>query len=121
MPASLPWNDTEESEVYQASVVHQLHCLDLLRIAMISYTKGEVSPHAQLGHMVHCFDIIRQGITCAGDTTLAFGEKVRREDGSLRTRYDGIGTVHNCRDWEVVKEQLEAHQVFNMAGSLVET
>ena len=66
MPASLPWNDTEESEVYQASAIHQLHCLDLLRISMIAFTKGEVSPYAQLGHMMHCFDIIRQGILCAG-------------------------------------------------------
>lgn len=47
-----------------------------------------------LKHAEHCFAYLRQGIMCAGDTTLEGPDPERR--GTLQ----GWGVVHQCRIWD---------------------
>lgn len=47
-----------------------------------------------LKHAEHCFAYLRQGIMCAGDTTLEEPDPERR--GTLQ----GWGVVHQCRMWD---------------------
>ncbi|KAF2094586.1 hypothetical protein NA57DRAFT_80387 [Rhizodiscina lignyota] len=83
LPKSVLWdrsneseiNDPERSEIYQASLIHQLHCLATLRRVIIDHDKGTTSKYSTPKHVFHCLDIIRQGILCAGDTTLTFGHE----------------------------------------------
>ena|ERR1700760_1216161 len=55
--------------------------------------------HEATDHIPHCFEYIRQGIMCAGDTTL---EKSRIEDGEVTRDVDGWGVQHECRDWQAI-------------------
>lgn len=52
---------------------------------MHSYARlrlGHVEDEAEMGyHIAHCFDYLRQGILCAGDTTL---------EGNNTFRYPGV-------------------------------
>jgi hypothetical protein len=49
-------------------------------------------------HIAHCFDYLRQGILCAGDSTL---------EGNNSATYPGVeipwGTAHRCVDWEALR------------------
>ena len=67
-------NDTEKSEIYQASVIHQLHCMvrspitmsaelpkayvsqATLREYIRTFESGEVPPHSKHLHVTHCID-----------------------------------------------------------------
>lgn len=62
-------------------------------------------------HIVHCLDYVRQGILCAGDTTLEEFKAVRDgegdgEGGAGSFFVDGMGVGHRCRDWGAVREFL---------------
>ena len=50
-------------------------------------------------HIAHCFDYIRQGILCAGDTTI---------EG--QTEYgEGWGSNHQCKDIRAIQEWVDDH------------
>ncbi|KAK5108180.1 hypothetical protein LTR62_008711 [Meristemomyces frigidus] len=80
------------------SMFHQLHCLQMIRMAIQKLQNGTVESgdmHSQT-HWVHCLDYLVQGIQCAADGT---SEPVK---GHL---VDGYDVAHQCRDarplWEL--------------------
>lgn len=59
-------------------------------------------------HIAHCIDYIRQGILCAGDTTM---------EG--KTEYgEGQGSIHQCKDIDVIKEWVDEHMGLSESTSL---
>ncbi|KAH6675052.1 hypothetical protein B0J14DRAFT_27498 [Halenospora varia] len=58
VPYGVNGEDEKESEVYQASVVHQLHCLGTLRMVLIAYKNGEKlgNKYDSEWHMSHCLN-----------------------------------------------------------------
>lgn len=62
-------------------------------------TDGELPTH-NLHHVAHCFDYIRQGILCAGDTTI---------EGHTGLG-EGWGSTHQCKDIEAIKQWVDDHQ-----------
>lgn len=80
------------------SAYHQLHCLRKLQIAFTILTSQILNATDQdkemsVKHAEHCWDYLRQGIVCAGDSTLE-GPDV--EGGTLL----GYGVQHQCRQWD---------------------
>lgn len=75
--------------IYMLSAHHQLHCLRQLHLSFFdSRLDGGHQKHAE-----HCFDYLRQGIICAGDSTL--------EGPDLgKSSLSGNGVVHRCRAWD---------------------
>lgn len=63
-------------------------------------------------HIVHCLDYVRQGILCAGDTTLEEFKAVKDAEGLVMSYFiDGMGARHRqCRDWGAVREFLERNR-----------
>ncbi|KAE9364268.1 hypothetical protein N431DRAFT_473864 [Stipitochalara longipes BDJ] len=118
LPPSYPLNDTKEhSEVYQASVIHQLHCLAYIRARSRGCDNGEMIPDSEKDdshfHIVHCLEYLRQAIVCHADTTL--------EQGLLSGNFVGEGALHQCRDWSAVTEFLVKKRVFNSKKSILHT
>lgn len=58
-------------------------------------------------HIAHCFDYLRQGILCAGDTTL---------EGNVSANYPGVeipwGTTHRCRDWSALRSWADERTIW---------
>jgi hypothetical protein len=81
--------------MYQLSVFHQLHCLEMVKIQLEtgSRSKSESQRHHQHGHALHCIDWIRQALMCNADSTL---------DPTNDYIEFGDGNVHQCRDFDAV-------------------
>ena len=59
----------------------------------------EGQPPKSVHHDAHCFDYIRQGILCAGDTTI----EGHTGDGH------GWGSEHQCKDIKSIQEWVDEH------------
>jgi len=57
--------------------------------------------------------IVRQAVLCTADTTL----EAANEEGA----FTGQGSVHQCRDWSLVKGFLEANRVDDDTPDLLDT
>ncbi|KAK4445428.1 hypothetical protein QBC34DRAFT_384226 [Podospora aff. communis PSN243] len=103
-------SNPQSEEEYTLSVFHQLHCLAAMKSRMVRlqdwfdgksdkeylrFALGE--EHVSGEHVEHCFEYVRQGIICAGDTTLEGGRVV---GGRVVRGVDGWGVEHWCRDWD---------------------
>ena len=82
------------------SFYHQLHCLHNLQHMLIRTVEGiEPTPYA-VQHAEHCFDYLRQGVMCAGDTTLEGPDReVLPNESPLR----GWNVTHLCKDWSLLQ------------------
>ncbi|KZP12200.1 hypothetical protein FIBSPDRAFT_1050224 [Athelia psychrophila] len=79
-----------DGRLFGVSMFHQMHCLQLMRDAVIH--NQNVTTHTH-----HCLNLLRQMILCASDTTLD-PINIAGEDGSPGA--NGVGTVHVCKDWQ---------------------
>ncbi|KAK0799518.1 hypothetical protein LTR91_012797 [Friedmanniomyces endolithicus] len=102
-------DDSAEAEVYALSVTHQLHCLAMIRQAIVASETNATSSSNMGHHIHHCIDYIRKGILCAGDTSLEWSTAIRHGN---HTRYitSGDGSQHQCRDWTVLKAFMESQR-----------
>ncbi|KAH6514149.1 hypothetical protein HBI81_209680 [Parastagonospora nodorum] len=90
LPATtrFPW-DTERG-VYYLKGVHDLHCLKLIRKAIVSKHNNSTQTF-DIRHMYHCLDGLRQDIMCmADDTPMPAPAKHHVGDGQIR----------KCRNWK---------------------
>lgn len=78
---------------FVASQYHSLHCLQMMRSAII---KNPPPGTSQREHMQHCINYVRQMILCTADTTL---EPVL--DGAP-SENAGVGVAHTCKDWSAL-------------------
>lgn len=60
-----------------------------------------------LWHISHCFDILRQSLMCSADMSIEGPAVV---DG--KHMFNGLGNVHECKNWDAIWEFLEAHTWF---------
>ncbi|KAF2475867.1 uncharacterized protein BDR25DRAFT_339835 [Lindgomyces ingoldianus] len=83
-----PW-DTERS-VYYLKGLHDLHCLKLIRKAIVSTQRGE-KHELTIEHILHCLDGLRQDIMCTADDTPMPAPK---------SHNIGDGQIRRCRNWD---------------------
>ncbi|PCH44321.1 hypothetical protein WOLCODRAFT_76501 [Wolfiporia cocos MD-104 SS10] len=85
--------------VFQVSMIHQLHCLDVIRVGFV--TNGT---HAA-EHIQHCLRYLTQLVLCNADTTL---EQDEIASPHLHAA-SGVGMVHRCRDWRLLMRYVLDH------------
>ncbi|KAH7108673.1 hypothetical protein B0J11DRAFT_500151 [Dendryphion nanum] len=83
-----PW-DTERS-IYYLKGFHDLHCLKLVRNAIITGRYGN-DEEITLTHVLHCLDGLRQATICLADDTPM---------PALVSHHVGDGQMRRCRSWE---------------------
>ena len=93
-----------EIATFLVSFIHQLHCLDVIRVGFVTNRTG----YAQ--HIQHCLRYLRQAVLCYADTTLEPDEPVLRDDGKWVHAAGGVGSVHRCKDWRVLFDYLVDHE-----------
>ncbi|KAF2443202.1 hypothetical protein P171DRAFT_57618 [Karstenula rhodostoma CBS 690.94] len=82
-----PW-DTERS-IYYIKGFHDLHCLKLIRKAIVS-KHNQDNRTFTLSHLFHCLDGLRQDVMCTADDTPM---------PALVAHHVGDGQLRKCRDW----------------------
>ncbi|CAI6337602.1 unnamed protein product [Periconia digitata] len=87
-----PW-DTERG-VYYVKGIHDLHCLKVIRKALVSNHFKE-NHNFSFDHLLHCLDGLRQDVLCIADDTPMPAESAY---------HVGSGQVRRCRDWNKLKE-----------------
>ncbi|RDX45175.1 hypothetical protein OH76DRAFT_1486491 [Lentinus brumalis] len=84
------------------SFVHQLHCLDVFRVGFVTNRTGFAH------HVEHCLRYMRQAVLCYADTTLEV-DHPGLLDGKWEHAANGVGSVHRCKDWTVLREYMDEH------------
>ncbi|PMD13117.1 hypothetical protein NA56DRAFT_445369 [Hyaloscypha hepaticicola] len=111
-PSKIIKNDTEGSEIFQASVIHQLHCVGYFRAYILAREQG-IEPNQTYTHIIHCIDYVRQAILCTADTTL--------EGSNAEGIFSGTGAIHQCRNWNAVKKFLVEKRANDFERSILHT
>ncbi|KAI0323818.1 hypothetical protein GY45DRAFT_1357458 [Cubamyces sp. BRFM 1775] len=128
----LPIGPPHLNRTFLLSFVHQLHCLDVLRVGYALPNDApssnlESSPHgneqgspggrkAEFAHHVqHCLRYLRQTILCHADTTLE-ESRVGWKDGKWGYLASGYGSVHRCKDWTALRRYLGEHPPAPLSG-----
>lgn len=91
------------------SVFHQLHCLSYLAEHYQQGYGGIELTEEVAHHSAHCFNYLRQGITCAADTTL----EGKTGDGP------GEGSEHECVDYDALLEWANDHAAYRWREALL--
>ncbi|KAG2757657.1 hypothetical protein P692DRAFT_20824490 [Suillus brevipes Sb2] len=93
-------------------VIHQLHCLDMLRKASHGdkYYNDWIthdSPEKHRTHLDHCIDMLRQFTMCSGDVTMITHDWV---EGKTEPTAD-FNVPHQCRNFEKILNWVDEHRV----------
>ncbi|KAG2148190.1 uncharacterized protein EDB93DRAFT_1250257 [Suillus bovinus] len=120
-PAMVRYPD-EYGGGYMATVevIHQLHCLDILRKASwgnIDYNHGDVhiSPEEFRTQIDHCVEILRQFSMCGGDVTMITHDWV---EGRTKPFAD-FNVHHQCRNFDKILDWVDEHRVFVPKSQMV--
>lgn len=87
---------------FHVSLFHQLHCLDVIRVGYLTNRTHT------FGHIQHCLRYLRQILICHADTTLE-DDIPQFVDGSWTHAANGVGSVHRCKDWTVLRRWVADH------------
>ncbi|KAL1627580.1 hypothetical protein SLS56_006301 [Neofusicoccum ribis] len=91
----------------ELAVVHQLHCLNLIRKVVhkdhYEPLGGDLAvPEEKLvGHLNHCIEALRMKIMCEADVGVILYREQPGSDGKMEPDYE---TQHVCRNWDTVRE-----------------
>ncbi|KAG1787748.1 uncharacterized protein HD556DRAFT_1277141 [Suillus plorans] len=99
--------------VATVEVIHQLHCLDMLRKASWGneYHKHggmNKSHEASRTHLDHCIEILRQLTMCSGDVTMITHDWIE----GRATPFADFNVPHKCRNFEKILDWIDEHRVF---------
>ncbi|CAK1356885.1 unnamed protein product [Cercospora beticola] len=101
----------------QIGVIHQLHCLYNLRLALFSnrsmYDGTRRKGLLDDDHMYHCIENLREALMCHGDISYVV---MQWHEGRQRNVLHG-STPHSCRNFEKIVEWIKPRAVhkFNWA------
>ncbi|KAF8558179.1 hypothetical protein OG21DRAFT_1405687 [Imleria badia] len=87
---------------FHVSLFHQLHCLDVIRVGYLTNRTHTFE------HIQHCLRYLRQILVCHADTTLE-DDIPQFVEGSWTHSANGIGSVHRCKDWTVLRQWVADH------------
>ncbi|KAF2877555.1 hypothetical protein BDV95DRAFT_590119 [Massariosphaeria phaeospora] len=82
-----PWDG--ERSVYYVKGFHDLHCLKVLRKALVLQHNGE-NYASSFDHLLQCLDGLRQSVICTADDTPV---------PTTTPTHDAAGPFRLCRDW----------------------
>ncbi|OAX37301.1 hypothetical protein K503DRAFT_693579 [Rhizopogon vinicolor AM-OR11-026] len=92
------------NRTFLVSLYHQFHCLDVIRVGYV------VNRTHAAEHIQHCLRYLRQALLCHADTTLEVDiPQISKIDGKLYHTANGVGSVHRCRDWTVLRQYMLDH------------
>ncbi|KAJ7771141.1 hypothetical protein DFH07DRAFT_734830, partial [Mycena maculata] len=108
--------------IIELEAFHQLHCLNSIRMALHPdyyndhHGRRQVHDmHGNFQHVRHCLSSLREGIMCSADVSVI----VEQWDDARQMNLGHGDTVHECRNWDKIKEWALRHHVGVQYDSLV--
>ncbi|KAL3424520.1 hypothetical protein PVAG01_03801 [Phlyctema vagabunda] len=95
------------SEGFVPSILHQLHCVGIIKHTLFRFEKGDFSDPS-FEDTSHCLEYLRQTLMCHGDLTL---EKPLFVTDKTFGGPTGWGTAHQCRDWSTIHSYISKHTI----------
>ncbi|EUC46313.1 hypothetical protein COCMIDRAFT_93221 [Bipolaris oryzae ATCC 44560] len=93
-------------------VFHQLHCLNLLRMATypehytkVSWSDTNHPPEQVRAHLDHCIEVLRVNLMCFADVNVF---TLHRKEGVAGHEPD-YNTAHVCRNFDEIKDYAREH------------
>ncbi|KAI0631203.1 hypothetical protein C8Q77DRAFT_1062142 [Trametes polyzona] len=110
-------NTTPRRRTFQLAMLHQMHCLDVLRVALVTHGSGGSVATAE--HAEHCLRYLRQTLLCYADTSLEPSGVGLHNGRWTHMSLQGYGSVHRCRDWTALRRYLRENPPPDLeAGSM---
>ncbi|KAH8819351.1 hypothetical protein F5884DRAFT_760319 [Xylogone sp. PMI_703] len=103
---------TSSSQGFVPSVLHQLHCVGIIKHALMRFEKGDYD-YNPYEDTTHCLEYLRQTLMCHGDLTL---ERPRFVTDKTFGGPTGWGVTHQCRDWSAIHSFISKHTVTFSGG-----
>ncbi|KAG1719047.1 hypothetical protein EDB19DRAFT_1788046 [Suillus lakei] len=115
-PAMVRYPD-EYGGGYMATVeiIHQLHCVDMLRRASWGDHSHHESPEEFRTNLDHCIEMLRQVTMCNGDVTMITNDWM---EGFANPQAD-FNVPHQCRNFEKILDWVDEHRVFVPKSKMV--
>ena len=101
-----PWDSTKG--IYVLNAHHQLHCLKVVRTALV---EGYYNKHpftTPFEHVMHCLNAFREEIICNADDTPRYTGSLNAELGK-KVPSAGIGQPKLCNNWSKLEEFAVKH------------
>ncbi|KAF4312395.1 hypothetical protein GTA08_BOTSDO11535 [Botryosphaeria dothidea] len=98
----------------ELAVVHQLHCLNLMRKVThkdhYQPLGGDlaVSEERLTRHLDHCIEALRMKVMCEADVGVILYQEQPADDGKMEPDYE---MQHVCRNWDAVREWAVSNKV----------
>ncbi|OQE05226.1 hypothetical protein PENVUL_c026G01293 [Penicillium vulpinum] len=111
--------DPPKHDFYVISILHQLHCLNMVRFQFWQARDGVDldTEHDAVKwnlHVLHCFEYLRQAISCGGDLIIEGSSPIKVGNGHA-TSVTGWGVQHDCIDFELLRQfQIEQERKYNL-------
>ncbi|KAK4864572.1 hypothetical protein LT330_009567 [Penicillium expansum] len=111
--------DPPQHDFYVVSILHQLHCLNMVRFQFWQARDGVDldTEHDAVKwnlHVLHCFEYLRQAISCGGDLIIEGSSPIKVGEGHA-TSVTGWGVEHDCIDFELLRQfQIEQERKYNL-------
>lgn len=94
-------------ELYIVSMQQQLHCLNLVRVAHLSYHQSKPKLDPSFYHEADlCIEQLRQHIMCNSDITLDPTEYFVHTNGEIEPQTNGTVALHRCRNWKELESAI---------------
>ncbi|KAI1184162.1 hypothetical protein F5B17DRAFT_413218 [Nemania serpens] len=110
----LPTVGREDEYAVTLDVFHQMHCLDIVRMALYRdrYDKHFYKPDGSVDyckwlHVDHCLDQVRQALICSADVSVVYFDWSDVVEG-LRPRVDN---KHTCRNYSKILDWAKSRHV----------
>lgn len=91
------------NRTFQISMMHQLHCLDVIRVGFVTNRTGFAH------HIEHCLRYLRQSVLCCADDTLEETHPRLNDAGEWVYAASGTGMVHECKDWTAIRRYMNTY------------
>jgi hypothetical protein len=96
-------------------VIHQLHCMDMLRKASWGDHANSSDKNFWRIHLDHCIEMLRQNIMCRGDVTMITYDWVE----GVKDPFPNFNIPHRCRNFDNVLKWIDEHRVFMPKSKMV--
>ncbi|KAJ3552562.1 hypothetical protein NM688_g4088 [Phlebia brevispora] len=110
---STPYAANPEYYIVHLSVFHQMHCLNMIRMALrpehyvdpVTGNLGNIPRDDVRVHINHCVDNIRQSLMCAGDITPLVWHLNDKNSSAVIN----MDIPHTCRNYDALVDWAKAH------------
>ncbi|KAL1617124.1 hypothetical protein SLS56_011127 [Neofusicoccum ribis] len=111
-------------DFYVISILHQLHCLNMVRFQYYKEvntndTSRQNDAHMWKLHVEHCWEYLRQAISCGGDLIIEGNSPIKVGKGHA-TSVTGWGVEHDCINIEALWDfQIGQEEKYNLTWQTI--